>query len=471
MNITQILAILRARAWLVLGVLCAVMALVGTLSAVLPERYVAAVSLVVDTKAADPVTGALLPLQMLPGYLSTQLDIIKSHSVALKVVDRLRLTELAAIREQFQADTEGAGSIRDWLADRLLRQLDVRPSRESSVIDIAYSSSDSHVAAEMANAFADAYVQTSLELKVDPARRQAGWFEEQVAELRKALESAQQRLSQYQSEQEIVASAVDRIDLENARLAELSSELIGAQSAMYAAGTRQKQMDDAIGRDRLDELPDILGNPLVQSLKAELGRLEARLADIGSRYGTNHPQYVGAAAERDSLREKLATELATARGSIDQSAQIADRQVGTLQEAVEKQKARVLELNRQRDALSVLTRDVESARSAYDTAMQRKAHLRLESEINETAIAVLNPAVPPLRPAFPMLTLNLLVAGVLGTLLGIGAALLVEVSDRRVRLTSDLVEIGGVPVLAVLKRARRRDRARQARAAAAAGAA
>jgi uncharacterized protein involved in exopolysaccharide biosynthesis len=145
--------------------------------------------------------------------------------------------------------------------------------------------------------------------------------------------------------------------------------------------------------------------------------------------------------------------------------------VGTLQEAVEKQKARVLELNRQRDALSVLTRDVESARSAYDTAMQRKAHLRLESEINETAIAVLNPAVPPLRPAFPMLTLNLLVAGVLGTLLGIGAALLVEVSDRRVRLTSDLVEIGGVPVLAVLKRARRRDRARQARAAAAAGAA
>jgi capsular polysaccharide biosynthesis protein len=103
--------------------------------------------------------------------------------------------------------------------------------------------------------------------------------------------------------------------------------------------------------------------------------------------------------------------------------------------------------------------------------MQRKAHLRLESEINETAIAVLNPAVPPLRPAFPMLTLNLLVAGVLGTLLGIGAALLVEVSDRRVRLTSDLVEIGGVPVLAVLKRARRRDRARQARAAAAAGAA
>jgi chain length determinant protein EpsF len=453
MNAKQIVVILRARMWLVLVIFCSVIALAGTLSLFLPKRYVAAVSLVVDTKAADPLTGALLPLQMLPGYLSTQLDIIKSHSVALKVVDRLRLAELPAIGEQFRADTGGAGSIRDWLADRLVLQLEVRPSRDSSVIDIAYTSVDPRVAAEMANAFADAYVQTSLELKVDPARRQAGWFEEQVAELRRGLESSQQRLSQYQSEQEIVASAADRIDLENARLAELSSELIAAQSAMYAAGTRQTQMGDAVHRDRVDELPDIVGNQLVQSLKAELVRVDAKIAEFGSRYGTNHPQYMSAAAERDSLRGRLELELTTARGSIDQAAQIANRQVTTLQEAVEQQKARVLELNQQRDTLAVLTRDVESARAAYDAAMQRKAHVRLESEVNETDIALLNPAVPPLRPAFPLLTFNLMLACVLGALLGTGTALLVEVSDRRVRLRSDLAELAGVPVLAVLKHA------------------
>jgi uncharacterized protein involved in exopolysaccharide biosynthesis len=303
----------------------------------------------------------------------------------------------------------------------------------------------------MANAFGDAYAETSLELKVDPARRQAGWFEEQVAELRRAFENAQERLSGYQSEQEIVASAADRIDLENARLAELSSQLVAAQSAMYAAATGKTQMDNALRRDRVDELPDILGNALVQSLKAELVRAEGKLADVGVRYGTNHPQYVSVAAERDSLRAKLDAELVTARGGIDQVAEMADRQVDTLQEAVERQKARVLELNQQRDTLAVLTRDVESARAAYDAAMQRKAHVRLESEINHTEIAVLNPAVPPLRPAFPLVTLNLLLAGVLGTLLGAGAALLAEIADRRLRLPSDLADIAGVPVLAVLK--------------------
>ncbi len=314
MKLGQIFVVLRARFGLVLGVLCLGLAVVGTLSVVLPKRYVAAVSLVVDTKATDPVTGALLPLQMLPGYLATQLDIIKSHSVALKVVDRLKLTELPAVVEQYREDTDGAGSIRDWLADRLLLQLDVRPSRESSVIDVAYTSVDPRVAADMANAFGDAYVQTSLELKVDPARRQTGWFEDQVADLRKALEAAQQKLSDYQSEHEIVASAPDRIDIESARLAELASQLVAAQSSMYAATTRQKQMGDAVRRDRVDEQPDVLGNQLVQSLKAELVRAEAKLADLSSRYGTNHPAYLSAAAERDSLKAKLDVELATARG-------------------------------------------------------------------------------------------------------------------------------------------------------------
>jgi uncharacterized protein involved in exopolysaccharide biosynthesis len=413
----QILVILRARLWLVLGVLCAVVAVAGTLSVVLPKRYVATVSLVVDSKAADPLTGALLPLQMLPGYLATQLDIIESHSVALKVVDRLKLAELPAIGEEFREDTRGAGSI----------------------------------AAEMANAFGDAYVQTSLELKVDPARRQAGWFEEQVGEVRKAFEQAQERLSRYQSEHEIVVSEVDRIDLENARLAELSSQLIGAQTAMYAAGTRQEQMGDAVHRDRMDEQPDILGNALVQSLKAELVRAEGKLADFSSRYGANHPLYVSAVAERDSLRDKLTAELATARGGIDQAAQIANRQVGALQEAVERQKSRVLELNQQRDTLAVLTRDVDSARAAYDAAMQRKAHVRLESEVNQTDIAVLNPAVPPLLPAFPLLKLNLALACVLGSLLGIGTALLAEIADRRLRMRGDLTDLAGVPLLAVLR--------------------
>jgi succinoglycan biosynthesis transport protein ExoP len=194
MKVTQTLSILRARRWLVLSVLFATVSAGLALSFLLPPRYVATISLVVDTKSTDPVSGALMPVPLLPTYVATQVDVIASHNVALKVVDRLKLTSIPEVRSQFLEATGGAGSIRDWVADQLLRQIDVRPSRESSVININYASANAHSAADLANAFADAYIQASLELKVDPARRQTGWFEQQVSELRKALETAQEKL-------------------------------------------------------------------------------------------------------------------------------------------------------------------------------------------------------------------------------------------------------------------------------------
>jgi len=452
MKLTQILRILRARRWLVLSTLGTTVLLVMVLSCVLPERYVASASIVIDTKGTDPVTGALLPLELLPGYIATQVDVIASHNVALKVVDRMQLARLPGMREQFQMETNGVGSIRDWIADLLLDHLDVRPSRESSVIEIRYPSPDPRAAAALANAFADAYIQTSLELKVDPARRQTGWFEGQTSELRTALESAQQKLSEYQRLNGIVDPQDDRLDVENARLAELSSQLVAAQHVMYDAQTREHQMNDASGRDRLDELPDIVGNPLVQSLKAELVRSEAKLAEVSGRYDRNHPQYLSAAAEVDSLKAKLLRELNTAKGSIVQTAQMARRQASEQQQALDRQKKRVLELGRQRDKLAVLTRDVESAKAAYDAALQRTTHVRLESQLNQTEIAVLNPAIPPLLPVFPKLPLNAVLAVVLGLMLGTGLALLIEALNRRVRCEEDLVDSVHIPVLAELGR-------------------
>jgi polysaccharide biosynthesis transport protein len=462
MKLTQALSILRARRWLVFSVLMVTVAAGLALSLLLPPRYVATVSLVVDTKSTDPVTGALMPTPLLPTYVATQVDVIASHNVALKVVDKLKLAQLIEVREEFHAATGGVGSVRDWLADQLLRQIDVRPSRESSVININYAASNPMSAAQLANAFADAYIQASLELKVDPARRQTGWFEGQVTELRASLEKSQERLSAYQQQSGILGSEADRLDVENARLAELSSQLVAAQRAMYEAETRQKQMNSAAARDRIDELPDVMSNPLVQSLKAERVRAEAKLADVGGRYDKNHPQYVSAAAELESIKSKLDAELNTAKGAIVQAAQIARRQVGEIQQALDRQKARVLELSQERDKLSVLTRDVESARSAYDSSLQRHTQVRLESRLDQTDIAVLNAAIPPLLPTFPKIPLNIVLSVLVGAMLGVGAALLMEMMNRRVRSRDDLAYAAEVPVLAEIARISTRKDKREA---------
>ena len=75
MKLTQALSILRARRWLVLSVLFATVSAGLALTFLLPPRYVATVSLVVDMKSTDPVSGALMPVPLLPTYVATQVDV------------------------------------------------------------------------------------------------------------------------------------------------------------------------------------------------------------------------------------------------------------------------------------------------------------------------------------------------------------------------------------------------------------
>lgn len=449
MNFTQFLLILKAR-WLV--ALLALLVTVGTtvaISLLLPKNYTATATLVVDSKAKDPITGVLLPAQLLPGYMATQVDIIQSRNVALRVVDGLKLTQIPSIREAFSKATKGQGDIRYWMADLLLKKLDVKPSRESSVMQISFEGSDPRFATVVANAFAQAYIRTNLDLRVQPARLTTAWYEDQVKQLREDLEKAQARLSAYQRDKGLVASD-ERIDVETARLAELSSQLVAAQAQTYDTTSRQAQSGNA--------LAEVEQNPLVQNLKAEVARSESQLLQLAEKVGRNHPQYLRAQAEFDSLRGKLDKETKTATRTVSTTAKVAQGREGEIRSALATQKNKVLSLKQQRDEAAVLIRDLENAQRLYDAALQRYGQTRLESQSTQTDIAVLNPAIQPLEPSSPKVLLNTLLAVFLGTLLGVGLALLTEMLDRRVRSSEDLVTSLEIPVLGELGKRMKKNR-------------
>jgi len=447
MRFNQLFLILRAHKKILVLTVAVTFLIALTVSLLLPKRYVAAVSVVTDSKNADPLTGITLTSQLIPGYMATQVDIIASHAVALKVVDQLHLTDIAQVKEQYIEATNEEGTIRDWLADILLKNLDVKPSRESSIIQINYTGEEPQFAATLANAFADAYIQTVLDLKVEPAKRQDEWFEGQTRNLRKDVQAAQEKLSTAQREHGIVAADSQRLDLESTRLAEISSQLVIVQAQAYDSQTRLRQMTQAAAKKHLQELPDLLDNTLLQSMKADIAKAEGKLAELGERYGKNHPQYQSAAAELVSLRTKMEVEINNAIGSVRQSAEIDQHRAQELQKAMENQKQRIFNLKQQRDVLDVLTKEVENAQNAYDVASQRAGQVHLESQIDQSNIAVLNPAVPPLKPASPKIRLNLLLSLFLGTFLGTGFALLAELFDRRLRTTEDISEGLGLVVL------------------------
>lgn len=445
MNFLQFLLILKARAKIIVLTFLIVVATTIAISLLLPKSYTATTSLVVNYKGTDPLTGMAMPAQLMPGYMATQVDIIASHAVAVKVVQNLGLTNIPVIKQQFQEESEGAVNIDDWLADLLLKKLDVKPSRQSSMIEISYSGVDPQFSAAIANAFADAYQEASLRLKVEPSQKAAGYLLTQAKNYREKLEQAQAKLSQYQQENGLTSIA-ENLDVENAKLNQLANQLIMVQAQALDSSSRQKNAN-ANG----DASPDVAASPVIQNLKVALAQATSKLAEAGNRLGTNHPQYQAAQAEVDKLKSQLDIEVSRIGSSVGGSARIYSQNEALLKAALAAQKQKVLDLNRSRDQLSVLQRDVETAQTAYNTVAQRLNQTSIEGKANESDISILNVAIPPDKHSSPKLLLNTILAIFLGGMLGVGFGLLAELMNRKIRSAEDIFELLEVPVLATIE--------------------
>lgn len=449
MTATQFFSILRARWWVAVTVFTVV--LIGTvgLSLVWPKKYAATASVVVDAKP-DPVSAMLYPGMSPPSFMATQVDILQSERVALRVVRNLKLTDNPEVRGQWQQATNGLGSIDVWLADSLVRSMEVKPSRESTVLTVTYKAGDPRFAASMANAFVQAYIDVSLDMRTSPAKQYSTFFDGRAKEAREQLESSQAKLSAFQKANGIIATD-ERLDVESTRLNELSSQLVTMQAIATESSSRNTQAQGASG----DKIQDVLANPVIAALKSDLSRAEVGLQQLNSRYGENHPQVIETKANINELRARLEAETRKVTGGVTVINTINRQREAQVRLELEAQRAKVLRMKAVRDEGSVLARDVDNAQRTYDALQTRLTQTNIEGQANQTNINVLSRATSPIEPASPRMLLNLLLAVFGGTLLGVLAALGLEMSDRRVRNSTDVAALLGVPVLGVLPNANR----------------
>ncbi|MDR4517196.1 MAG: chain length determinant protein EpsF [Nitrosomonas sp.] len=432
MNLSQFVRIIRVRLKIILLIFFVTILTTLALSLWLPKSYKATATVLLASKGVDPVTGLTMPMQLMHGFMATQVDVISSTRTALTAIDRLKLDRNQSIVQQFEASGT-AGDIRHWLAALLLKNLIVEPSRESNVIAISYKGTDPEFVAAMANAFAAAYQEMSIRLTVEPSQQASAYLANQINLLRDQLDMAQRRVSRFQQEEGIV-DVDNRLDIETKRLNELSTQLTLAQGEVMGAG----QENNRTGAGQ-----SVVNNALINGLKVNLAQAEAKLADAEQRLGKNHPEYEGTRAQVVKLRAELERHTrATSKNAISREAEI--------NAALEAQKTKVLALQQARDELKLLLREAEGAQHAYDSAQQYLNRTSLEGRSNLSGVSILDAANPPVTHDSPKLFLNMLLSVFLGIMLGLGSGLLAEMLDRRVRSTEDLAELLQAPVFGEL---------------------
>lgn len=440
MSLSSLFSILRARRGLFLGIFVGLMALALAWVLLRPVHYTARAPVLVDTTAQDPLARAESQQASPASAMATQIDIARSDRVAERVVDMLGLDKDPRAVEAWKKATGGRGSMKAWLASDLQTGLEVKPARESNIINITWTGDSPQQAAKVTDAFAQAYLDTALAIRTDPARKYASWFDGQLKAARERLEQAQGRLTAYQQKTGVIST--DGVDMETQRLNELSSQLTLVQGQLTDVGNKRKASSSAVS--------DTMSSPLINSLKADIARQEARMQEAGANLGPQHPQMVRMQDELRAMRSRLSAETGSIGASLNTAYQVDRARERELQDAVARQRARVMQFNQARDELSVLHKDVDTAQKAYEAVAERASQSNLQALTNQTNVQRLAGAVEPLEAKGPTAKVALGAAAGLALLIALAGAVLAELLTRRVRSTDDLSRATQLPILATV---------------------
>jgi chain length determinant protein EpsF len=451
MDLNQFLLALRARRKAFFIALAATILTAVAVALIVPKKYVATATLVMDGRDEQTMSPARLSPRERATYLQTQVDLIMSNRVATQVARDLKLAQRPGVREAWEKDTGGMGSIDEWIAGALREKLLITTS-VSNLLLVNFASDDPKFAAEVANGFAKAYLDTSLQLRTEPTREAAVWFDEQLKLLRTQLVQAQTRLNTYQKQKGILVEDA-RVDVESTRLAELSTQLLAARNATYDALSRHKQATEILESGVSPEaIPDVLSNVHINGLKVDLSRVEARIEQESAVLGPNHPQYLRSAAEAQGLRDKLKSESKKLVAGLGNQVQQSRKREADLQAAIDAQNQRLLALKDYRIDMAGMTRDIEAAQRSYDTVLTRYMTNKIDASAKSTNVVLLSAATEPLVPVHPKIGLIAGLSVVLGLLLAAGIVYVLEMLDRRVRSRFDLESRLAVPSLGRLSK-------------------
>jgi succinoglycan biosynthesis transport protein ExoP len=439
LSFAQMVTILRAYWRLSLLIAAAVIAAVGLACALWPRTYEATATLMVKFEVNDPLTSREFPVGLLASYLSTQVELARGSDVLLPVINRLGLVNDSDYAAGYDGDPEG---LRNWIELQLRKQLTIEPGLfGSQLIYVRYSDSRPAQAAQVANTVAAVYADQQRVRLRGPANDRAKRYTVYLAGLQDKVSAAQAQVARYRKDSSLIDSdARNNVDLQ--LLSTLEQRLLEAQNARRVAAARAAG-DQSVGTE-------VLGSTMVQSLKAQSAAQQSRFAELRATMGPNHPQILELQSQISATQRALAMELKAYAGNASAELASARQLESSLKSAVEEQRASVINVRQLQGDGAKFQLELESAQSVYKRALDGYDEIMFAATGGYTNVSFVSRATPPARASKPKVKVVMLMACVVGVLLGFGLPLAWELLFRRVRCRDDIERDLGMPVLVEL---------------------
>lgn len=469
-NFEHIRSILVRNRWIICATVAACVLVALGITALMRPRYTAVASVQIDQEAAKVLasedTQPATPIQDADRFLQTQLDVLRSRTLAERVALSLHLDRDTSFLTRMAIKPPVAGgdqrlALHAAVVTALLNNMSVELPRNSRVATISFISPSPQVAAQIANAYADQFIVANLQRRFDSTSYARNFLQGRLAEVRRRLENSERQVNDYarnsglidasnaaSSSSDGTSGATGPRSLTVARLVELNGALVKAQIARTEAEERWNQAK----RTPLMSLPDVLDNGAIQGLLQQRAQLQAAYEEEKQRRKDAYPTMVQEAARISALDQQINLMASNVRRSISdayQSTLAQERETAAAVTAAE----RLTRSEQDRGVgFNILRREVDTNRELYNGLLQRFKELSAQAGVTTNNISIVDRALAPVFPTSPKLWLNVAAGVLLGLLTATALVALREIFDDRVRLPEDVPAKLQLPLMGSIPR-------------------
>ncbi|HSN83797.1 MAG TPA: polysaccharide biosynthesis tyrosine autokinase, partial [Polyangiales bacterium] len=457
LDLREVLHVLQEYKWVIAGIALVVMALGVVWTIQTPKVYEATGSLEYDPAPSKPLGGQVEDVADPIGsfwttreFFQTQNMVIASRGVAERVVQRLGLQHDPTFIAQDDDATGPTGDV-EAAALSLQSRLTVEPVPETRIVRIHARDVKPERAKLIADAVAQAYVDKTIEDRLESTDRARDWLEHQLVTLRKELDDAELALHSFKKGHNVLSvSMEDRQNLVASDIQATHDRLTEVRNQRIELEARWKRLKASLGKRPDDVDPSVMADhPALSALVLDLREKSQEHDALAVKYGDEHPTMQTLTEEIAVLTRQIAQEkealLASAERDVEQIRTVENG----LRAAADQAQSAGLNLNLREIEYRQLHRDRDNKAKLYEIVLQRLTETDLTRMLKTTHVRILDQALLPMQPVSPNLVKNVGASLLAGLVLGLAAAFFMSRLDRTIR-SVESVEGLGIPVLGVI---------------------
>lgn len=402
----------------------------------------------------------------------SQVELLKSDTISLAVVDKLNLLQdraftasggslIGTIKSGIRSllDVQGwfrssevseeeTALLRQKASETLVANVAISRVGRSYVLDIAYTSPSPQLSARIAGGIADAYLTDKLDSKYDATRRAGDWLQLRIEELRQKSLDTDLAVQRFRAANGLVATSGGLIS--DQQLTQLNAALIVAQAETAKARARYERIQSIIANGQSDAIvTDVLDSSISNSLRERFLDASKREAEIADKLGPNHTQAVRLRGEMKEYERLMFEELGRIAESYRSELDVSESREQNLMESVAQATGISAVASETQVQLRELEREADTYKNLYQTFLQRYQESVQQQSFPITEARIISRATAPISPSYPRKSMVLALSLIMGCAVGAGIGALREFRDRFFRTGEQVRDVLGQEFLGI----------------------